>query len=232
MTTGSEPVGRVLRDYLYVDVDKVKSIAGQLESGVPEETRLTTKDAKRTTMGWRTFLSYSPESSEEGYIQRSMLDSLFPDLEDILDHGWLEDISDDFQQADGQVFNRIQSKRPEGSLFRLTADGYLFDVRHFAGLFANLSTAVGGYQEFEKATKDLAEAMAAQRAGAPPKKAPPSKGAGRNSQRSGELAMDRLEDAIEDFAPQYDLSPSFLRSMVRTARGVFSPGLHLLRARI
>ena len=86
-----EPAGRVLRDYLYVDVDKVKSIAGQLESGVPEETRLTTKDAKRTTMGWRTFLSYSPESSEEGNIQRSMLDSLFPDREDILEQGWLEE---------------------------------------------------------------------------------------------------------------------------------------------
>ena len=76
--TNSHP--RVLRDYLYVDVDKVKSIAGQLDSGVPEESRLTRKDATRTTMGWKSFLSYSPESSEEGYVQRSMLDSLFPEL--------------------------------------------------------------------------------------------------------------------------------------------------------
>ena len=32
-------------------------------------------------MGWKAFLSYSPESSEEGYMQRSMLDSLFPELD-------------------------------------------------------------------------------------------------------------------------------------------------------
>jgi len=228
MTAESEPSGRVLRDYLYVDVDKVKSIAGQLESGVPEETRLTSKDAQRTTMGWRAFLSYSPESSEEGYVQRSMLDSLFPELEDILEHGWLEDISEDFQQTDRDVFKRVQSRRPEGSLFRLTADGYLFDVRHFASLFANVATALGGYQEFEKAVKDLAATMAAQQAGAAPKKERSPKGSCKDGQRQGGPALDRLEDAIEEFAPQYGMSPAFLRSMVRTARGVFSPGLHLL----
>ena len=68
-----------------------RELEPQLESGVPEEARLTTKEAKRTTMGWRTFLSYSPESSEEGNIQRSMLDSLFPDREDVLEQGWLEE---------------------------------------------------------------------------------------------------------------------------------------------
>lgn len=31
--------GQILRDYLYLDVDKVKSIAGKPEYGVPEETR-------------------------------------------------------------------------------------------------------------------------------------------------------------------------------------------------
>lgn len=124
MSIPEEPVGRVLRDYLYVDVDKVKSIAGQLESGVPEASRLTTRDAKRTTLGWRTILSYSPESSEEGYVERSMLDSLFPELEEILEQGWLEDISDDFNEARSDLFESLRSKRPEGSIFRLTADGF------------------------------------------------------------------------------------------------------------
>ena len=87
MSDTVEPTGQILRDYLYVDIDKVKSIAGQLESGVPEEARLTSRDAKRTTIGWRGVLSYGPESDEENYIQRSMLESLFPELEDVFEQG-------------------------------------------------------------------------------------------------------------------------------------------------
>jgi hypothetical protein len=105
---------------LYVDGDKVKSIAGQLESGVPEEARLSSKDASRTTIGWRHVLAYSPESECESYVQRSMLDSLFPELEDALDQGWLENISDVFNSDSASKFDHIRSRSPEGSLCRLT----------------------------------------------------------------------------------------------------------------
>lgn len=228
VTTQPEPVGRVLRDYLYVDVDKVKSIAGQLESGVPEEARLTRKDARRTTMGWSTFLSHSPETSEEGYLQRSMLDSLFPELEEILEQGWLLDVSEEFASGGGAaVLDRLADLRPEGSIFRLEADGYLFDVRHFASLFANVAAAVTGFQDLQKASKDLAESMAAQAGGSSPKKAPPKK---TPRVESSTDESKQLEAAIEEFAPQFGMSPAVLRSMVHTARGVFTPGLHLMMA--
>jgi hypothetical protein len=77
-------LGEILRDYLYLDVDKVKSIAGQLESGVPEESRLTHKDDSRTTIGWKGVFGYTPGSGEEAYVQRSMLDSYFRSLRHFL----------------------------------------------------------------------------------------------------------------------------------------------------
>lgn len=215
---------RVLRDYLYVDVDKVKSIAGQLDSGVPEESRLTKRDATRTTMGWKAFLAYSPESSEEGYVQRSMLDSLFPELEEVLEQGWLQDISEEYARDHDDPVEFFRDVRPEGSIFRLTADGYLFDVRHFANLFANFSITLNGFQDFEKAVAELARSMATQAAGAPPKKPPPQKKQPRTPD------AENVEDAIEDFAPQHGMSSGLLRAMVHAARGAFTPGLQLVMA--
>jgi hypothetical protein len=218
-----EPTGQILRDYLYVDIDKVKSIAGQLESGVPEEARLTSRDAKRTTIGWRGVLSYGPESDEEAYIQRSMLDSLFPELEDVLEQGWLEDISDIFSSDRLDKLSAIRSCCPEGSIFRLTADGYLFDVRHFATLFANVSATLNGYQEFERAQKALAEKSGSGRAGGPK-----GQREGRAKPRTNDATAEKLEDFVEDFSPQAGISPQLLRAMIHTARGVFSPGLNLM----
>jgi hypothetical protein len=225
MTGESPGHPRFLRDYLYVDVDKVKSIAGQLDSGVPEEARLTARDASRTSMGWRTFFMYSPESSEESYVQRSMLDSLFPELEEILEQGWLEDISDDFMESHEDPVTTLREIRPEGSISRLTADGYLFDTRYFADLFANFSITVNGFQDFEKAQVELEKSMAAQAAGAKPKKAPPKK---KSEPTPSVESSAALEEAIEEFAPQYGMSPDLLRSMVHAARGAFAPGLQLL----
>jgi hypothetical protein len=100
-------------------------------------------------------LELLPESSEEGYVQRSMLDSLFPELEEILEQGWLRKISEEFAAENEDPVSILRDIHPEGSLFRLTADGYLFDLRHFASLFANFSTTVSGFQDFEKANIEL-----------------------------------------------------------------------------
>lgn len=91
-----------------------------------------------------------------------------------------------------------------------------------------MSATITGFQEFEKATAELAQSMAVQAAGGPPRKAPLAKG-NKNTGHSADSSS-RLEDAIEEFAPQYEMSPAFLRSMVHAARGVFSPGLHLVMA--
>lgn len=167
-------------------------------------------------MGWKTFLSYSPESNEEGYVQRSMLDSLFPELEEILEQGWLREISEEFAAENEDPVSILRDIRPEGSLFRLTTDGYLFDLRHFASLFANVSTALSGFQDFEKANVELAKSITVQAAGVAPKKAPPQK---KRPTTPDIKSAAVLEDAIEEFAPQYGMSPGSLRSMVHTARG-------------
>lgn len=230
MTSDAEFPRQILRDYLYVDVDKVKSIAGQLDSGVPEESRLTAKDASRTTVGWNKVLSWSPEHGSESYIQRSMLDSLFPELEEALEDGWLTDISDLFDEDRGDVFDDIKSMCPEGAILRLTADGYLFDSGYLGSIFGNLSATLAGYQDFVAALKDIEQPGGAQRSN--PKKNS-NKRQSRNANSDSKPTEDvRLESKIEEFGTEFGYSADFLRGAVKTSRGLFSPGLNLVQTRM
>ncbi|MGA6088806.1 DUF6414 family protein [Amycolatopsis sulphurea] len=88
------------RDYLYLDVDRVKSLAGQLDQGAEEGRSFSRRASRKTAIGWEKFLSFNPESGTESTIQRSMLDSLFPDLEISLEATLLRDISDEFSDTE------------------------------------------------------------------------------------------------------------------------------------
>lgn len=135
---------------------------------------------------------------------------------------WLEDISDIFHPDRIDKFPAIKSRCPEGSIFRLTADGHSFDVRHFATLFANVSATLNDYQEFERAQKTLAEKSDGVRTGGP------------KSQRE-RRAKPRTNDASAEnwrtsskIQPQAGISPQLLRAMIHTAGGVFLPGFNLM----
>jgi hypothetical protein len=97
-----------LRDYLYLDIDKVRSIAGQLEFGIPEELRSTDTKKRKRSLGWDKIVSGSNEKTEENYLQRSVVDSLFPELELELADGWLVDITEQFKEGRPQ-FENIKS---------------------------------------------------------------------------------------------------------------------------
>ncbi|MFI6030494.1 DUF6414 family protein [Amycolatopsis magusensis] len=207
-----------LRDYLYLDIDKVKSIAGQLDFGVPEELRDTDTSRRRGSAGWNKVLtaSMATEKGEETFVQRSLLDSLFPELEAELEDGWLVDISEHFR--DGiQNFEKITELRHEGSVFRLSAPGILFNSEYFANLLSGLSAATGGFQKFINLNSQPLNSK---------NNTEFHKGGSsfyRSIPEHGEL-----EDYIEEFSPDFEMSPARLKAMVRILRGVFRPGLSLL----
>lgn len=215
---------QILRDYLYLDVDKVKSIAGQLERGVPEETKLTERESTKKSVGYGPIASYNPERGEEFATSRSMLDSLFPELEDALESdGWLVDISDIFHQTQSSPFDEIRSIRPEASLFRITASGYLFDSRYLAGIMAGFSSTVAGIQDLERAQEsDQNPSNKGNKQGG---RKPPNV-----NRKPRDAGTGNLEDSIEDFANTFDISADFLRAIVRTSRGMYKPGLNLVLA--
>lgn len=215
---------QILRDYLYLDVEKVKSIAGQLQYGVPEESRQATRNVKRGNVGWSAVLSFSPESGEENAISRSTLDSLFPELEgDLEAGGWLVDISDVFGREGQEALDVIKQSRPEASIFRVTASGYLFDSRYLADIMGGFSAAVAGLSELAKSQPGgVASTGSSQKS--PGRKGNQSKG----QQWSADNSSKMLEDSVEDFPAIDDVSAAYLRSILHISRGLYKPGLNLV----
>lgn len=209
-----------LRDYLYLDVDKVKSIAGQFDFGTLDEVRETTVKKRKGAVGWDKVLSVGGEKSHESYVQRSMLDSLFPELESELEDGWLVDISREFAKG-GEYLDEIKSLRPEGSLFRLTAPGLMFNPEFFQQSMVQFSSLLGGVEM-------LTAVMSADQEGAGIKKGAPPKSRRSNSEAYRNIPESPVaEDFVETFTKVDESSPEYFKSIMRMVRGFSSDGTTL-----
>ncbi|MEU1360113.1 hypothetical protein ABZ356_09755 [Micromonospora zamorensis] len=212
----------MLREFIYVDADKVRSLLAQLDGGVAEELKVTEKDQGNLTGGIRNVASREKIWGTEESTQRSLADAVFPSLEDSLTaQGYLEDVSDELRDMNEEQFEDFQERFPPGSFVRITGPARLFDARYVARAFGGFTTAAAG-------VLNLQGSATAQRA--------PGKGKSKQRPKQRSASDGAQSDELESLIPDYDSSAaSFmegleaddLRSMVKLARGMFYPGLHL-----
>ena len=69
-----------LREYVYVDVDRVRGLAAQLYDGVPEKATNIVARQKRLDVDMK-LLKGGSDSGQEEQTERNLADSLFKDLE-------------------------------------------------------------------------------------------------------------------------------------------------------
>ncbi|WP_328735711.1 DUF6414 family protein [Streptomyces bobili] len=208
----------LIREFLYVDVEKVRSILAQVEGSVPE----TSTAAERSVRHGRADnkMPHNYESSDESRINKSLADSLFPSLEESLNaEDLVRDITDEVKDPEYWTSGSLRSDNPPGSLIRLTAPGALFDARYVAASFAGLSASVTGFQGLDSETPT-------------PTTLPPAvrRRVNKNQNKSkNQTSTSELEDRIPEFtfSGDGDFNSENLRSMIKVARGLFTPGLHL-----
>ncbi|MGV9246733.1 DUF6414 family protein [Streptomyces sp. NPDC003710] len=212
----------ILREFLYVDTDKVRSMLAQLDGGVAEEERETGREEKRTTVGPRGVAQHFQGFGSERYTQKSLGDALFPMLEEALEsESLLRDISEEVSEAEQWSSGKLASLAPPGSLVRITAPGSLFDSRYIANSFAAVAAVSMGLQGIGALTVP------------PPRSSGGKNGKGQQRNRPpkpGETTREELEDLIPDFRMDADgsvVDAHDLRSILKVARGVFAPGLHI-----
>ncbi|MEU8742719.1 hypothetical protein AB0C39_03620 [Streptomyces parvulus] len=208
----------ILREFLYVDTDKVRALLAQLDGGIAEESRETERKEKRTTIGPRSAAQHLQGTGSESYTNKSLGDALFPTLEESLESELLlHDISEEASDVDAWGSGSLKAKYPPGSLVRITAPGSLFDTRYAAAAFAAFGHVNVGLKGI----------------GASPSSEPQRTGKGKPGQqhlrsaKKGEGGPDQLEDAIPDFPAVGGTDGNTLRSFVQISKGVFTPGLHI-----
>lgn len=138
-------VPEVMREFLYADIDRARSIMSQRVGGVPEEDQVLGGVSKRFDLGIRNYLGYSQEGKTEEHTQRSLLDALLPELEAMLEaEGWLKEITQELNG--GLAHQRLQDGFPPGCIVKFTADGQLFDPEFFAQIFTGISVTISGIE--------------------------------------------------------------------------------------
>ncbi|WP_455757949.1 DUF6414 family protein [[Kitasatospora] papulosa] len=114
----------ILREFLYVDTDKVRAMLAQLAGGVAEEEHETSRHEKRNTVGPRSVAQHLQVTGGERYTQKSLGDTIFPTLEDELEaQGLLRDISEEVSENLEWTSGNLKKIAPPGSLVRVTAMG-------------------------------------------------------------------------------------------------------------
>lgn len=205
----------MLREFLYVDTQKVRSLLAQIDDGgISEEVKITEKTQTKLSVGAKNIMNRDRDTGSESSTTRSLADAVFPALEEAMEvSGYLVDLSDDLQ--DPEFWSEtLREDYPEGSFVRITAPARLFDSRYINRIFSGMSQTATGFVGLNPTAVT----------------AKGNKG-GRSSNPKPKGERESPEDSIEDFPTVLfgdTLTAGQLRGFAKMTRGLFHTGLHLI----
>lgn len=211
-----------LREYVYVDGDKVAGLASQLYDGVPEKATNVTARQKQIEADLK-FLRGGYGRNSEDSVERSLGDSLFKDLESDLESlGLLADVSEEL--AVEASWDGIEQVARPGRILRITAPGTLFHPAQMSDTIVGIATAAHGLADL-----GIGESQGASSSPVPPKA---KSEAQRRSERSARQPATNPvfpEDflPVGDAIPVMDIPRKQMAGMIKVVRGVFGNGVHL-----
>lgn len=209
-----------LREYVYVDTDRVAGIASQLYEGVPE--RATNVANRRKQLQADLKLVGGSWGSEQGEtVEKSLGDALFKDVElDLESLGMLTDISGELAAND--TWDGLSHLLQPGRVIRLTAHGTLFHPAQISESLVGLATAAHGLVDVGAAGDDPEPVIPPKaKAGQPRKATVPN--------RSAATLPLLPEDALPagDVIPFMGVRRELFAGIIKVIRGTFREGLHL-----
>lgn len=221
----SERIFMFLREYLYVDLDKVAGFVSQLYDGVPEKATNVSARQKKVEADFK-LIRGSRGASMEDAVERQLGDSLFKDLEaDLEALGLLEDVS--ALLAEGNGWAEAGAKIAPGKIVRITSPGTLFHPSQMSDAIAGIATAALGLDGL-----NIEQSSTSSSRPVPPRAKTESQKRSERANRAAEQLRSEFrfpEDLIPglDPVPYMDIPRSTLVGMVQVVRGVFGEGLHL-----
>lgn len=211
-----------LREYVYVDVDKVSGLASQLYDGIPSKATNVAARQKRLEADLKFIRGGHTRGSEES-IERSLGDSLFKDLEaDLESLGLLRDVSEDLTQE--ASWAEIEDLARPGRILRITSQGTLFHPKQMSDTLVGIATAAHGLADLAPSEDPAANSRttAAKGRNNPPRRVERPAGAPASL---AALSEDLLP--FGDTVPVMDIPRKQLAGMIKVVRGVFGDGVHL-----
>lgn len=203
-----------LREMLYLDVERVRGLAGQLwPDGIPESLQQKSGSQKSGKAGF-SIVEGSYSGAVEDVETRALAESLFPLVESELEReAYLVDASEWATDESNWDRSELSKWAQPGDLLRLRAPGTLIDSRHFAQMAASFGAVMSG-----TANLGLLDEQSGKGDPQRPKMENP---------KSYNPDSEWREDHIAPMPELRDFRPRELRGMVQLARGLFPEGVHL-----
>lgn len=212
-----------LREYLYVDVDKVRGILSQLENGVPETSKIIERTEKAAGLKNNFIGEFGGRSSDESSLEKSLGDALFPLLEEQLEAlSVLSDISEDIITKAGLA--TAHERLTPGDVVRITAPARIFHPEQLSQAMAGIGTAATGLIDMQNGLGKSEPTL--------PTPGNQRKNAVNTRQRAKARPIPDSgypEDILFDLPDKINgsIPRDFLIGIVRLIRGVFQDGVHL-----
>ncbi len=221
MMSRRQGINLFLRDYLYVDLDKVSGFASQLYDGIPERATNVTARQKKMEADLKLVRGSSGNSSEDT-IERSLGDSLFKDLEaDLESLNLLTDVSEILSQETSWA--SIDSIAPPGQILRITAPGMLFQPAQVSDSIVGIATAAAGLSDLGLGAGETSETLPPPRARTEAQK----KAHRATKQPAPEPRFPEDNLPWGESIPLMNIPREQLSGMIKVARGIFGEGVHL-----
>jgi hypothetical protein len=210
-----------LREYIYVDSDKVRGLASQLYDGVPEKATRVSARQRKLQAGIKVVRGEGGSSSEDS-VEKNLGDSIFKDLEEDLEAlELLIDASEKLQWE--ETWEDIDSLASPGSILRITAPGTLFHPAQISEAIVGMATSAHGLFDLSTVNEKITPPV-------PPKaKSASQRKASRNEASSLQEEPRNPEDHLPagDMIPIMNMPRKSMSGMIRIIRGVFGEGVHL-----
>jgi hypothetical protein len=131
----SDPSMQVLRDFLYVDIARVRSFLAQMAEGVPQQLVTAMSDTRQRQGGVQLppfSLQIAGTNENRTEETRSLNDSLFLLFEEAAESlGWLVDISQEAAELESWTSGDLHRRLEPSSIIRVTGSTRLVDATHF-----------------------------------------------------------------------------------------------------
>lgn len=207
----------VLRDYLYVDIDRVRGLSSQITDSIPEKK--IDNSSRDSSAGIKLKIAELGSSRTKGSTtEYSLEDTLFKALESDLESlGFLEDVS--LSLASEKSWDEIRKLIYPGKIIRLTSQGSIFHPSQVNDFIVSIATTSLGLVDLGSLDPLSGQGKSVHKNQAQKKLDQESKNSAKNPSQP------------EDYLPKSEFHPDVDRQMLsgimRVIRGTFADGLHL-----
>ncbi|QUF07059.1 hypothetical protein KCV87_14055 [Actinosynnema pretiosum subsp. pretiosum] len=135
MNEQEEPTPSFIRDFLYVDLGRVRSLLSQLEEGLPEKVEQAREKFSKWDAGAKAVFSASKTSqeSEKSSETRTFGDLHFSMFEDVAESvNILKDVTEETSTPDAWTRGEVSKIVDKYKIIRFSCPTRIMDMHHFA----------------------------------------------------------------------------------------------------